>query len=291
MGRIRGVEMKSSNMIRHSMSLAIMASLMSCASYHSMESVTEKMDRYHPRESAPIPSYGLQLPSDHSSAQPGRGPASAGTEEVATPKLKYTNKQLYFMTLLDQYYKLGQFAANTTPEIKHCPANHSALITYHDHYQNHYGKKSLPALKSFSSAQEITDSLTKYPELQLPVSMDASLPIVADIAKKDATAEVKPLVQKALDIHLVKTYNELRTLCDTGASDNYYAFENLLNESKKSGTIERTAVMKGAIFSNMALIKSLSRNTGRSIASGATDPLANETMARANANWLKNYLK
>lgn len=280
--------MKCYKGVVHILNFALLGSMISCASYHSMESVSEKMDRYHPRLGAPTPSYSLDLPETSNQTVASRGPASA-----AEPKsrLKYSNKQLYFMTLLDQYYKLGQYSSNTTPEIKHCPANHSALITFKDHYQGHYTKYSFPKIRNFSSAAELEKELTKFPELQLPATLEAARPLVADLAKKEPSKDATPLAQRALEIHLVKTYNELRELCDTGASDNYYAFENLLNDSKKQAPADQKAVMKGAIFSNMALIKSLSRNTGRSIASGSTETLSLETMSRANAEWIKNYYK
>lgn len=272
--------MKKPQVLKLALSLSIISGLTGCATYHPMESVADKMDRYNPKKESPAPSYSLSINDQQVSH--GRGPASSTN---LVPKLSYNNKQLYFMTLLDQYYRLGQFASTPVPALNHCPANHSALITYQEKYSAHWPKRSLPEIK------DTTLNKDQYPELQLPVTLDAPTPIVADVIKGQSTQTVHQTVQKALDGHLVKTYNELKTLCDSGASDNYYSFENLLSETSKGQKVSPSSIMKGPVFSNMALIKSLSRTTGRTIASGDADGLSTEAMARAKASWIKDYLK
>ncbi len=265
--------------------------LASCSSYHRMESVDDKMSRYHSkRETAnPVP----QVATVDTKFSASRGPAAYDMK----PKTNYTNKQIYFMTLYSQYEELGKYSAAMTPQIKSCPGNHTAWLNYKNKFKKPNTSKKLTVMFDKDSGNWNEDYLALYPELSLPVSIDAPTPTVADMIKGGEHVNPKNVLSHALDIHLAKTYKELKQLCEYGMSDNYYAFENLISDVKKdkrftASTENMKLLLKTTLFTNMSLIKSFEgKKKGRSIASHKEDTLSEEVMIRLKAPWAKDYFK
>jgi hypothetical protein len=114
------------------------------------------------------------------------------------------------------------------------------------------------------------------------------------------------MVHKAIDIHLTKTYSEIRELCENGVSDNYYVYENLITHIKTTSFTaaekNMNTLLKTTVFSNIALVTALEKIQAtpmRSIASieskkDVSVPYSNELMTRLNVEWAQeyfNYLK
>ena len=150
------------------------------------------------------------------------------------------------------------------------------------------------------------DYIAKRPELSLPLAKDEVTPKVVDIFRSDKSDmndfKMNELVHKALDIHLAKTYSEIRELCEFGVSDNYYIYENLITHIKNSSfpPAEKSmdTLLKTTIFSNMALVTSIDKIQAtpmRSIASveakSKDASYSNEVMTRLNVEWAKEYFE
>lgn len=286
--------------------------LASCA---GPESYQQKMARYTPKTIGKnqVPEIKTadfkfaQMPT----APKGRTPASAPvtpnaneTEKEGTP----TNKKLYFLTLFSEYETLKKYSSEFSgPSVSICPNFHTSLLR---HYEKMDNSKSV----NYQTKKFSYDS-TKYndvayvesrPELLLPLSKDDVTPKVIDVIKssKDPMTDfaVNELVHKALDIHLAKTYSEIRELCEYGVSDNYFVYENLITHIKnhkfEADATNMNILLKTTLFSNMALTTSLEKHTGqmpsrRSIASisgdGKKGTYVGEVMTRLNVTWANQY--
>jgi hypothetical protein len=287
---------------------AILAS--ACAGPESYQS---KMSRYTPKQ------YGInQVPDITSSgfqfSQKSRGPASresaTSVEQSLSDEATMSNKKLYFLTLFGQYESMKKFAAEfDAPVVNICPHFHTSLI-------EHNGRKGkgpmsrIPMRDTKKFAYDKTqwgnpDYVAAHPELSLPLAKEETTPRVIDIFRSQAStmtdAKMDEMVHTALDIHLSKTYAEIRELCEQGVSDNYYIYENLITHIKNSsfGPQEKNmnTLLKTTVFSNIALVTALEKiqvTPMRSIASveakkDTSVPYSNELMTRLNVEWAHEY--
>jgi hypothetical protein len=291
------------------LTLSTLALLSSCA---GPESYDQKMSRYTPKTLSKnqVP----QIKSDGFAFTPpkgSRGPASAETKAThvdPTMEINYTNKKLYFLTLMGQYEGLKKYSAQfDAPDVKICPNFHTSLLQHKEKRPEGFVAKSrlFDGKKFAYEVANLKDELivANHPELALPLSQDEVTPRVIDImrSEKDITeAKMNELVHRALDIHLSKTYTEIRELCEYGVSDNYYIYENMITHIKNSDFIADGAnmntLLKTTVFSNIALVNSLEKSASRpsrSIASvkekDSSTTYANEMMARLNVEWAKEY--
>ncbi|MBC7427316.1 MAG: hypothetical protein H7336_01810 [Bacteriovorax sp.] len=296
------------------MTLTLTAALSSCA---GPESYHEKMSRYSPKQSIgkytvpQIDTQGFQFKT-----KSVRSPASAdstGTsvEKISSEETTLSNKKLYFLTLFGQYESMKKYAQEfEVPSVNICPHFHTGVLEHKSrkpagafsNVAQRDGKKFSYDTKRFNEP----DYVASRPELSLPLSKDSITPKVIDIFRSEKVAsndaKMDEIVHKALDIHLSKTYSEIRELCEFGVSDNYYIYENLITHIKNSdfkpATANMNTLLKTTIFSNIALVTSLDKIQAtpmRSIASvgskskEALAPYANEVMSRLSVEWAKEY--
>lgn len=130
-------------------------------------------------------------------------------------------------------------------------------------------------------------------------------PKVIDIFRSEGSkineSKMNELVNTALDIHLSKTYAEIRELCEFGVSDNYYIYENMITHIKNTNFApaenNMNTLLKTTVFSNIALVTALNKvqpQAMRSIASvevkkDPSAPYSNEVMTRLNVEWAREY--
>ena len=240
-----------------------------------------------------------------------RGPASVEKVKLDTKEdgkdtgkdeLNFTNKKLYFLSLIDQYETLKSFAPEfSAPKINICPNFHTGLLSHYEKNPTPMFKGNVKFIYDFKKISD-SDYMTSHPELYLPLTKDAKSPTVADIIKSkniETNAEVTELVKKALDIHLQKTYQELAELCEYGSSSNYYIYENLITHVKSTNfqaTNENmSTLLKSTVFSNMALITAFDnfKEKGRSIASEGkfTAHYTTDIVKKMNVEWTYEYFK
>ena len=300
---------KNYTLMLATLSLSLLAS---CAS--GPESYQQKMARYSPKSAGTnqVPEIKTVNFEFKNIKTKNRGPASA-SETAATPvsvdeakETNPTNKKLYFLTLYSEYQSLKKYAQSfEAPSVAICPNFHTSLIR---HNEVAGSETNIKILKKFSyDTKKLSDQeyVGSHPELMLPLSKDEISPKVVDILKNSHepmnNISVNELVHKALDIHLAKTYSEIRELCEYGVSDNYYIYENLITHIKsnkfEAEPKNMNILLKTTLFSNIALESSLEKHptttSGRSIASITNDDkqssYANEVMTRLNVSWAGQY--
>jgi CO dehydrogenase/acetyl-CoA synthase epsilon subunit len=298
----------------------VISSLASCS---NLESNQTKMQRYSPKETEKnqVPEISLkEFTFSKVNKTSGRNPASAQTtpQEVgptqASEDSTLSNKRLYFLSLYSQYENMKIFAEKfDAPKVKICPNFHSSLL-------EHYDRKTAPMTSAHSPVVSKkfkydidklsqADYVASRPELMLPIVKDEQHPKVLDFINNEGEKinqeKINELVHQAIDIHLAKTYSEIRELCENGVSDNYYIYENLITYIKanefSAGTKNLNTLLKTTVFSNMAIMTSLHENKdvskGRSIASVENNTKANqnnysvELMNRLNINWATEYFE
>lgn len=245
----------------------------------------------------------------------GRLPASAPENPNMNEEGKessHTNKKLYFLTLFSEYESLKKYSQEFSgPAVSICPNFHTSLLRHNEKFLGSINS-GMPKTKKFSyDPKRYTDEtyVASRPELLLPLSKEEVTPKVIDVIRSSKETmndfAVNELVHKALDIHLAKTYSEIRELCEFGVSDNYYIYENLITHIKnnpfEADSKNLNTLLKTTLFSNIALMTSLegheknSKTAGRAIASSdfteKKNSYANEVMARLNVNWAGQYFE
>jgi hypothetical protein len=265
--------------------------LSSCGHYSAPESFEAKMARYQIRHNhtGVIP----QIEPINFKSTKSRAPASVEAEQFeATEEVNFSNKKLYFVALYRQYNQMTSYSSTPAREIKQCPSFHSAMV---DHATIPSGQTKWSV--SYQNNKLNDENYARYfPELYLPVGQDSAIPRVIDLARKDHS-KLQALTQQAVDRHVDKTYAELAELCEYGTSDNYYAFENLHTEIKRRNVTSADSegmkiLLKTTLFSNKALLQSLSRNTKASRAPASIVPITDydsEVMKRLGVPWAKQY--
>lgn len=291
---------KIQKIIPMALSLSFLAG---CAGHYKRpESIEEKMARFEPQNSqvnqVPLINAGKYRPT----RKANRAPASVS--EDSKKAKKFSNKRLYFLSLYEQYQTMSQYTdRQNAPKINTCPNFHTSLLTYRENDHRNYSKKELNFdIATFNKNATNEEFLTKNPEYYLPLSTDSIRPRVVDIITKDIpNHEKRAVIQKALNIHVAKTYAELSELCQTGYSDNYYIYENLLTQNKRQSLFSRSSsginiLLRTTVFSNMSLVKSLQkkeekRNFRGLASSEEKSILTDELFQRLDVNWSKDYFE
>ena len=220
------------------------------------------MRRYHANISTnSIPSLTVNVQQFQAKQYASRKPASRPTPELnkksslkfsnqakEIQSIYFTNKRLYFLSLLDQYFNFQYFLPNKKfPAINSCPGLHGAFLEY---------KKNHTAFApSLSTNVTVSGAL-----LSLPITHGSRGKVLRDVKEEKGR---KKFLQKALSIHTEKIYSELVELCQYGSSDNYYAYENLMNHIKhhpqKSVPSPENlqTLLKTSIFANNIILSNL----------------------------------
>lgn len=286
--------------------------LTSCA---GPENYQQKMARYTPKEMGKnqvpeIKTADFRFKPTKESKIDGRAPASAPDAPSLNEDQKEsnpTNKKLYFLTLYSEYQALQNYSQDFKgPPVNICPNFHTSLLRHNEKTAKMF---QVPKTHKFSyDSKKYKDEIyvAGRPELLLPLSKEEVTPKVIDVIRSsgDSLSEfaINELVHKAIDIHLAKTYSEIRELCEYGVSDNYYIYENLITHIKnnkfEADSKNMNTLLKTTLFSNYALMTSLegqskTQAAGRSIASVHTENKStaypSEVMSRLNVNWAGQY--
>jgi hypothetical protein len=293
-------------MYRYSLitSLIIIFAVACSSTYQKPESVEEKMRRFSPRtnNSGIIPRLTINQNWEYQST---RAPASA--EEVNTPNdyQSLNNKKIYFLTLLYQYNHLRPLSHASAPSITTCPHFHGTLLEYNKTFKLPSSNGDVTSKWSIDSKLvSLPDYLATHPELSLSVLATNEHPTLAEsIATAALPSEHKEYLIAAIQNFTSTNYNELSELCQTGSSDNYFAFENLINyaqteRSMKPVPKDMSTLLKTSVFANHAVLSSLGRfATLRTVATennkswNYTNPMMIEISNRLKAKWALDYFK
>jgi hypothetical protein len=302
--------MKKNTVVLMTISLTMLASCSSPESYQS------KMSRYTPKQSGvnqvpEITSTGFQFTSNKASRLPASAQKATSVEATQSDEATLSNKKLYFLTLFGQYESINKYASDfEAPSVNVCPHFHNSLLEHNDRrpagFASNVPKKIAKKFVYDSSKFSDVDYISSHPELSLPITKNEVTPKVIDIFRSEGAklndSKMNEMVHAALDIHLSKTYGEIRELCEFGVSDNYYIYENMITHIKNSNfaPVEKNmnTLLKTTVFSNIALVTALEKiqpQAMRSIASMETKkkdvsaPYSNELMTRLNVEWAREY--
>jgi len=275
----------------------------SCSSdYKRPESFESKMARFSSQDinKNKVPNYVLPDFDYKKLKVTKRGPAS--TDGQLNLDIPRSNKKLYFLGLLGQYNSMKTFLSEAhAPEVNICPSFHTTLLN-HKEVANKTPFTNSNFKNRYTSFSE--EEVKIFPELSLPMTTDSTSPRVVDILRntKDLTHEkTNEVITKALQIHIKKTYDEIYELCDTGTSENYYIFENMITSVNRDahkftpGQESLKKFFKVTVFSNIALMKSLKKaqiSNSRFPASAIKEvDYSKAITARMKANWAYEYIQ
>jgi hypothetical protein len=302
--------MKKNTLVLMTVSLTVLSSCSSPESYQT------KMSRYTPKQSGVnqvpnITSSGFQFTTKKSSRHPASTNQSTSVEATKNDEATLSNKKLYFLTLFGQYESMNKYASEfDAPSVNICPNFHNSLLEHNDRrpagFASKFPEKNNKKFVYDSSKFNDEEYVAGHPELFLPLAKNEVTPKVIDIFRSEGAnlndSRMNELVQNALDIHLSKTYNEIRELCEFGVSDNYYIYENMITHIKNSNFLpalnNMNTLLKTTVFSNIALVTALEKiqpQSMRSIASvqpkkkDVSAPYSNELMTRLNVEWAREY--
>jgi hypothetical protein len=293
--------------------------LSSCA---NIENVESKMSRYTPKAGGKnqVPEFEIGDVDFKNAKSKNRAPASMEASPkpltgLSTEPAEFSglsNKKLYFMSLYGQYEGLKIHATKyNAPEVNICPHFHTSLLEHKDKKVTNAAPPRQTKTFSYNKDQ-IKDAnySRQFPELYLPLSKEDIKPKVIDqlIANYDQLTndKVNEFVHQAIDIHLSKTYTEIRELCEYGVSDNYYVYENLITHIKNNdfaaGKENLKTLLKTTLFSNTILMNSIEQKSvatqGRSLASVSSETSSKnfkkldytqEVINRLNVSWARDY--
>lgn len=217
----------------------------------------------------------------------------------------FSNRKIYFLTLLSQYYELKNLGKIESPEVTICPSFHTDVVNNVQHI-----KKSMKNSIDFTQLKydfnkvihREAEYLSLYPELSLPLTSDHSHPAVFDGINEKTSKKFPEFFKTGYSVHVAKTYKELSDLCEKGQTDNYYVFENLVTYFKshpdfKDDKKAMKAILKSTIFANMVLIKSLNMQVEPERKLASVDQKINynsfeeEILKRLEANMVRSYFE
>jgi hypothetical protein len=228
----------------------------------------------------------------------GRMIASAPVEKPAST---YSNRKIYFLTLLNQYNEFKMISKLDSPDIKVCPSFHTEVIeNKKSSKQNIHTFVDLAHLKYDFKGLMKKDAqlLSLYPELSLPLTTESLHPSIIDGLKEPSQEQFSEMMIKAYKIHLSKIFTELQDMCEKGQTDNFFIFENLVTYTKshqdfKDQSSAMKSILKSSVFANMYLLKSFKIKNAleRNIASFEAElsALEEEVISRTDTFWVKNY--
>ena len=256
------------------------------------ESVDQAMARITPkdREANLVPD--LEVKKNFST---GRAISSVSkTEQKPKADLSdQSNKRLYFLSLLFQYNEIKKFSKNPAPKIEVCPNFHTYLVDNKELVD----KSTLDQLLKISYDTKNIERFENFPEFYLPLTKESVTPKVIDVFRENHESTLDDLVARAIDIHINKTYGELTDLCETGSSDNFFAYENLLVFNNTKGGLKASAenvriLLKTTLFANGALLASFkSLRNRRELANVTSNQYFDEIIDRMGVYWVKEYYR
>lgn len=273
--------------------LSITLLISSCSTYHPPEAFEAKMNRFSARggQKNTVP----KIYTQPLLLKASRAPASISPNQKIKP-LNHSNRILYFIGLYGQYKALRNYASASTPIIKSCPHFHSSFIEEKSKINSSefITPKGAELEKISNLYVNAKSNPGLFPELHLPLKKTTVKDTVFANIKNDREIEMIPYqIQTAINIHLEKTFGEIKELCDSGTSSNYFIFENLTRYQKKNKLKKDEATLKAmlktTLISNMAILTSLEAWSNKKY-HRKLKQLNAEITTRLKGAWFTDYL-
>lgn len=213
------------------------------------------------------------------SKTPKRSIASAYDE-------KLTNRHLYFLSLYGQQKKLEMLLGKKSA-VNSCPSFHQVLLENEE--VKNSSAVSLTTDVSLGEHLLEGDFVAFYPVLAVPYSEEKDL---YTKMVENNWSNTNYHLKKGLEHYYSLAQKELDQLCDTGVSDGYYIFENLVTYFKEEQKLGQSlnslkALLKVPVLANIMIIDNLKNpNFDHSILSNFEFSL----LERSNITWFTGYL-
>lgn len=212
------------------------------------------------------------------------------------------NKKVYFLTLLGQYNRFNSLLGKTDEDIRVCPFFHNSIVRQGKYLRKLKENASGMKGKNYLRATYSPELLPMFPELSLPVNDEEN--VYQYTSQFKSNDMIQSFVKVAMEEHAARNKSELKKLCEYGASDNYYLFENLLTHFNTDDSFNNSmdslrAVLKIPVFANLLLLRSLDPQFiyyGKeqfyevSNISGKYSIFEEELITRTNLSWMKLYI-
>lgn len=212
------------------------------------------------------------------------------------------NKKVYFLTLLGQYNRFNSLLGKTNEDIKVCPFFHNSIVRQGKYLRKLKENASGIKGKDYLRVSYSPNLLPLFPELSLPVNEEEN--VYQYTSQFKSNDMIQSFVKVAMEEHAARNKKELKKLCEYGASDNYYLFENLLTHFNTEDAFNNSmdslrAVLKIPVFANLLLLRSLDPQFvyyGKkqfyevSQISGKYSIFEEELITRSNLSWMKLYI-
>lgn len=185
-----------------------------------------------------------------------RGPASV-EESEKSEKSEKSNRRVYFTSLYHQFLTLGDYLGKDR-SIESCPAFH------HDKVET--DAVSVPKVSFYKQGSVEEEGKDFFPELAFTKTFSL----------RDYHAEMK---------------REIDDLCETGISDNFYKFDNLVthyadNKAFHSNKKAMASVLKIPVFANFYLVKMVMGERGNL----STHPEEQRFIQLSHTEWFQDYV-
>lgn len=194
---------------------------------------------------------------------------------------KFSNKQVYFFTLLQQYKTLNSIINISDKELS-CPKFHNDLLSYGPMISVQKSSYSLD--HNYSQVLSNEKLLATYPIMALPYQKQADVYSYYKTHQKNLSS----VIVQAISDYNNKNFVELKELCEKGSSDGYYIYENFVNiygPNINHNEVKLEAILNIPVFSNMLLLDSFKVSQFEGI-----NIFNDKVLNRSNLGWFKNYL-
>ncbi len=198
-----------------------------------------------------------------------------------------SNRQLYFLTLTQQQMYMAKILGKDVAK-NSCPAFHNTILNYEEYMQYEINHVNLSV--DFSLVKQDGKNIVLYPVLALPYSQKEDLYTkLVEVNWKEG--------QKYLEVSLNNLFNatedEISELCDTGVSEGYYLYENIVTYFKRDNSFYRTkdgltALLKVPTLANMLVLDNLFKPDYHFVKRNIFDYWL---LKRSNSLWIKDYLQ
>jgi hypothetical protein len=195
-------------------------------------------------------------------------------------------KKAYFLALWEQYQTF-QYLTHKSREVKHCPSFHEVLLEekkIKSQKNNFYSFD-----QNFNQVEKSPEKIVFHPVLSLPYK-EADL--YSYLEKEQAWNEVTLHVKKVIELRLSNVEKELLELCDTGQSDEYFIYQNMVTYygvDKKfyENNKNLEAYLKIPLVANTMILNGLAKEEFKFYHLGDNQRYA---MTLINAKMVSNYL-
>lgn len=188
-----------------------------------------------------------------------------------------SHKNAYFLSLYSQYKTISKLT-HTKSELNVCPQFHNEILS------TNIKANDVVSINSSSLKNLMTNpyAVVQNPSLSLNYK---GTNVYNYLTKKNVWNKANKVIKKALVSHNKLNLNELNQLCETGASEGFYAFQNMVSyystNSFAYSKQSMPAFLKIPVVANILILNNYSKKISS---------YESEVISSLNISWFSNYL-